>query len=106
MNRFWRSEAARSLARWPRRALALPVRFYRFWLKPWLGAACRFEPSCSQYALDALERHGAARGSALATWRLLRCQPYCDGGCDPVPDRFPDLAAPARGLFSRLIQRP
>lgn len=89
-----------ALAALPRRALMLLVRGYRLLLKPWLGNQCRFEPTCSQYALDALERHGALRGSALATGRLLRCHPWCAGGCDPVPDRFPN---PAAGLFSRLL---
>ena len=68
-----------------RQALQLLVRAYRYWLKPWLGNSCRFEPSCSAYALQALEQHGAARGAALAGWRLLRCHPWCDGGCDAVP---------------------
>jgi putative membrane protein insertion efficiency factor len=62
------------------------VRFYRYWLKPWLGNSCRFEPSCSSYAMQALNRHGAARGAALAGWRILRCSPWCAGGCDPVPE--------------------
>lgn len=66
--------------------LMLVVRAYRFWLKPWLGNTCRFEPSCSSYAMQALQRHGAARGAALAGWRLLRCQPWCNGGCDAVPE--------------------
>lgn len=92
--------ALAALAALPRRALMLLVRGYRLLLKPWLGNQCRFEPTCSQYALDALERHGALRGSALATGRLLRCHPWCAGGCDPVPDRFPN---PAAGLFSRLL---
>jgi putative membrane protein insertion efficiency factor len=70
---------------WPRRALALPVRAYRFFLSPWLGSACRFEPTCSRYALDALEQHGAAKGAYLATRRVLRCHPWCHGGRDPVP---------------------
>jgi uncharacterized protein len=70
---------------WPRRALALSVRAYRFFLSPWLGSACRFEPTCSRYALDALEQHGAAKGAYLATRRVLRCHPWCDGGWDPVP---------------------
>jgi len=83
----------------PRQLLSLVVRFYRFWLKPWLGNACRFEPSCSAYALEALHKHGAVRGSALAGWRLMRCQPWCAGGCDPVPDTFPK---PGAGLFTRL----
>ncbi|MEN9416401.1 MAG: hypothetical protein RI988_21 [Pseudomonadota bacterium] len=80
----------------PRRGLVALVRGYRFFLSPWLGSACRFEPTCSLYAIEALERHGAAVGSALAAGRLLRCHPWCAGGCDPVP------AAPAR-LFSGLL---
>jgi len=67
------------------------VRGYRFFLKPWLGNACRFEPSCSAYALEALDRHGAAAGSYLMTRRLLRCHPWCEGGCDPVPASPPPL---------------
>ena len=70
---------------WPRRALAWPVRGYRYLLSPWLGSACRFEPTCSRYALDALDRHGALAGSYLAAHRVLRCHPWCDGGFDPVP---------------------
>ena len=88
---------------WPQQALLLAVRGYRLLLKPWLGNACRFEPSCSAYALDALQRHGAAAGSALVAGRLLRCHPWCDGGIDPVPDRFPNSA---RGLFTRLLRAP
>lgn len=81
---------------WPRQALMLPVRAYRFLLSPWLGSACRFEPTCSVYALQALERHGALAGTYLTSARLLRCHPWCDGGLDPVPARAP-------GLFSRFI---
>ena len=83
----------------PRQALIVVVRAYRLLLRPWLGNVCRFEPTCSAYAIEALQRHGALRGAALGGWRLLRCQPWCDGGCDPVPERFPN---PAAGLFSRL----
>jgi putative membrane protein insertion efficiency factor len=67
------------------------VRGYRYFLSPWLGSACRFEPTCSRYALEALERHGAVAGSALAGFRLLRCHPWCAGGCDAVPERPPRL---------------
>jgi uncharacterized protein len=74
---------------WPRRLLAAPVRAYRFFLSPWLGSACRFEPTCSRYALQALDAHGAARGSYLATRRVLRCHPWCAGGHDPVPAQPP-----------------
>ena len=73
----------------PRRALMGAVHAYRLLLKPWVGNACRFEPSCSAYALEALERHGAAAGSTLAARRLLRCHPWCDGGLDPVPPAAP-----------------
>ena len=91
----------------PQHTLIGVVRAYRFWLKPWLGNACRFEPSCSAYAQQALQQHGAARGAALAGWRLLRCQPWCEGGCDAVPDsfRWPKPWAKA-GLFTRLMRRP
>lgn len=69
----------------PRHLLMLLVRGYRLVLSPWLGNACRFEPTCSIYALEALERHGALAGSALAIGRIARCQPFCAGGHDPVP---------------------
>ena len=81
---------------WPRLALMGLVRGYRLLLKPWLGNVCRFEPTCSAYALDALQQHGAAAGSYLATRRILRCHPWCDGGIDPVP-------ATAPPLFTRLL---
>ena len=83
--------ALASLAALPRRTLVALVRAYRFALKPWLGNACRFEPSCSAYALEALERHGALSGSALSAARLARCHPWCHGGFDRVPERAPRL---------------
>ena len=76
----------RAAGRLPQQLLLALVRGYRFWFKPWLGNSCRFEPSCSAYAMQALKQHGAARGAALAGWRLLRCHPWCEGGCDDVPD--------------------
>lgn len=84
---------------WPQRGLMILVRGYRLLLKPWLGNACRFEPTCSAYTLEALQRHGALAGSVLGGWRILRCQPWCNGGHDPVPENLP-------GLFSRLLVRP
>ena len=87
---------ARSL---PQRGLVGLVKFYRLFFKAWFGSACRFEPSCSAYAMQALEQHGAAGGAWLSAARLLRCHPYCHGGCDPVPQNF---KAPASGLFTRL----
>lgn len=58
---------------------------YKRWISPMLPNACRFVPSCSEYAIEALEVHGVARGSALSLWRLLRCNPFVRGGYDPVP---------------------
>lgn len=83
----------------PARVLMAVVRGYRLMLSPWLGNACRFEPTCSRYSLGALERHGALVGSYLTVHRILRCQPWCDGGHDPVPDNAPRL-------FSRLVSSP
>ena len=65
--------------------LMMLVRGYRLLLSPWLGSSCRFEPTCSVYSLQALELHGAARGSYLTLRRLARCHPWCAGGHDPVP---------------------
>lgn len=84
------------LADWPRRFLVGLVKGYRLLLSPWLGSSCRFEPTCSVYAIGALERHGALAGTYLMLHRIARCGPWCEGGCDPVP------ASPPR-LFSRLI---
>ncbi len=102
-------EALNAAARAPQHLLVWLVRGYRFWFKPWLGNTCRFEPSCSAYAMQALNQHGAARGVALAGWRLLRCHPWCDGGCDAVPEVWTSAwsslsrSNPARrGLFTAL----
>lgn len=90
-----------TLTQWPRLALVGLVRAYRLLFSPWIGNVCRYHPSCSQYALDALHRHGALGGSALAAWRVLRCNPWSPGGCDAVPD-----VAPWQGLFTRLPLTP
>jgi uncharacterized protein len=68
-----------------RQVLLLLVRLYKRLVSPVLPPACRFHPSCSSYAEEAVRRHGAARGSALAVRRLLRCHPWNPGGVDPVP---------------------
>jgi putative membrane protein insertion efficiency factor len=75
----------------PRCLLIAAVRAYRLLLSPWLGNACRFEPTCSVYAIDALQRHGALAGSALTLGRIGRCHPWCAGGFDPVPAQPPRL---------------
>ena len=82
------------------RLLMALVRAYRLLLSPWLGSSCRFEPTCSVYALQALERFGATKGSYLMLARIGRCHPWCVGGLDPVPD-IPNGVKP--DLFSRLI---
>ena len=65
--------------------LTLPILFYRSCISPLTPPSCRFTPTCSQYALEALRRHGAIKGSWLALKRLLRCPPWGGGGYDPVP---------------------
>ena len=75
------------LARLPRLALMALVRGYRLCLSPWVGQSCRFTPTCSAYALQALQTHGASVGSYLAAHRVLRCHPGCAGGFDAVPAR-------------------
>lgn len=61
------------------------VQLYKTYVSPFLPSACRFEPTCSQYAMEALEKHGSVRGMGLTIYRVLRCQPLCKGGYDPVP---------------------
>ena len=82
-----------ALARLPQTLLIGLVKAYRLLLSPWLGSACRFEPTCSAYSLQALQQHGALGGSYLTLYRLARCHPWCDGGLDQVP----------RSLFTRLV---
>ena len=69
------------------RLLVLLIRLYQKGLSPLLRPSCRFAPSCSQYAIDAIRLHGAIRGSAYALRRIVRCQPWCPGGFDPVPSQ-------------------
>jgi putative membrane protein insertion efficiency factor len=75
----------RSLGRLPRRLLMLPVRGYQVGISPSTPSACRYDPVCSQYGMDALRTHGALKGTLLTTWRILRCNPLTRGGLDPVP---------------------
>ena len=64
------------------------IRFYKRWISPVLPPACRFQPTCSVYAIQAIQRFGAIRGGLLAVWRILRCNPFCRAGYDPVPETF------------------
>ena len=86
---------------WARDALVGVVRAYRFALSPWLGNACRFAPTCSAYALEALELHGAALGLALTVGRIGRCHPWCAGGIDPVPPDPPRFLTALLGRAGR-----
>lgn len=80
-----REGALRRLGRLPRRLLMLPVRGYQVGISPYTPTACRYDPVCSQYGMDALRTHGALKGILLTTWRILRCNPLTRGGLDPVP---------------------
>ncbi len=73
------------------RVMLLMLRFYKRFLSPLLPPACRFTPTCSEYAMEAIDRHGPVRGGYLSTRRLLRCHPFNPGGHDPVPERFPGV---------------
>jgi len=77
--------AAGALGLAPRRLVAALIRGYQRFVSPALPPSCRFHPSCSQYALEAVTRYGALRGSWLAARRLARCHPFNPGGFDPVP---------------------
>lgn len=61
------------------------VRAYQLGLSPWFGHTCRFQPTCSSYAIEAIRAHGPAKGGALAVWRIARCNPFGGSGYDPVP---------------------
>lgn len=73
------------VSRLARELAVAPIRFYRRFLSPLKPPTCRFHPTCSAYALEALRRHGILRGAWLSTRRILRCHPFCPGGYDPVP---------------------
>ena len=70
-----------------REIFLLPVHIYRKWVSPMLGPHCKYYPTCSAYALTAVRKHGIIYGSALAIWRLLRCNPWSKGGIDYVPEK-------------------
>ena len=68
-----------------RQLLLLPIRLYQYVISPMMASHCRHHPTCSQYAIEAIQHHGALKGSYLAGSRLLRCHPWAEGGYDPVP---------------------
>lgn len=69
------------------RIVALPIQAYRLVFSPWVGHNCRYQPTCSAYALEALEKHGAAKGTWLTARRIARCHPWGGTGYDPVPEK-------------------
>jgi putative membrane protein insertion efficiency factor len=78
-----------------KRLLLAPIAAYQRWISPSLPRRCRYEPTCSAYAAQAVRRFGPLRGGVLAAWRLLRCNPFSHGGLDPVPERFTLRRGPA-----------
>jgi len=72
---------------WLRRIYVAPIRFYRRYISPLKPPMCRFHPTCSQYAVEAVMTHGIFKGTALGLWRIMRCHPFTEGGHDPVPPR-------------------
>lgn len=78
-----------------RKLVILPIRIYRYAISPMMASHCRFYPSCSAYAIEAIELHGSLRGSWLAARRLARCHPWHPGGVDPVPS-VPDQSSLAK----------
>jgi putative membrane protein insertion efficiency factor len=70
-----------------RRGAIVLIRGYQRWISPLIGPRCKYYPSCSEYAVQAIGRYGILRGSVLATWRLLRCNPFSHGGYDPVSEQ-------------------
>ena len=83
-----------------RQALILLVRVYQWTLRPFIGAHCRFEPSCSNYAIGSLQNYGAWRGTVLSVGRVLRCNPWNEGGMDPVPEPCTCRSHDQKAIFS------
>ncbi len=79
----------------PRRMLVWTIELYRTWISPTRMPTCRFEPTCSAYAVEAITTWGAVRGGGLAVWRLLKCGPWHAPGYDPVPERRPSVRVTA-----------
>ena len=69
-----------------KRVLLAMLRFYKRSISPLLPPACKYTPTCSEYAMEAIQKHGALKGTGLAIWRILRCNPFAKGGYDPVPE--------------------
>ena len=94
------------MSEWLTRALLAPVRFYQRFISPALPASCRYHPTCSAYAVTALEMHGPIKGTLLALWRLLRCNPLTRGGVDHVPDKGQGRYHHPRDVPRFMIEEP
>ena len=97
-----RPAPSRPAPSWPARLLALPILAWRYGVSPVIGPRCRYYPSCSEYGLEALRRHGALRGAWLAASRVARCHPWQAGGLDPVPETVDGPGA----YLGRALRRP
>jgi uncharacterized protein len=84
----------------PARVLIASINLYRLFFSPWLGSACRFSPTCSEYSMGALREHGALSGTYFMLTRIARCHPGCAGGSDPVPQRRSPRPGDAAGESS------
>lgn len=92
---------ARFIFRVPQYALMGVIRIYQLVISPLLGPRCKYYPSCSHYGLEAVRRHGAVRGSVMAAWRILRCNPWSNGGVDEVPAKgAPLFSTPQTSLVA------
>lgn len=76
------------ISKWLRRVFILPIRFYKKFISPLFPPTCKYYPSCSTYAITSIEKFGIIRGTVMAVWRVLRCNPFSNGGVDYVPDKF------------------
>lgn len=76
------------------------IKFYQKNISPYKGTRCPYFPSCSAYGMEAIEKHGAIKGSVLAAWRILRCNPFSKGGYDPVPDKID-----VRGMYRKFRRK-
>jgi uncharacterized protein len=106
----WENSRKLKIAEIPKLSIAALIRAYQWAISPLFPPACRYVPTCSQYAMEAVDRHGALRGSLLAVARLLRCHPFAHGGFDPVPlhsrvaPTFP-LASSKQGLSATSLRQ-
>lgn len=97
-------KVTRAIVAAPRLAMVGVIKVYQWTISPLLGPRCKYYPSCSNYGLEALRRHGAAKGFVLGAWRVLRCNPWSHGGVDDVPERGQPLFR--RGSFETSMGAP